>query len=139
MKTAVAALLMIALSGCGPDPVASDFTGRWSAAPESLKLLQGRLSAPQYTVTLGADGTAVLQNVPDNVHGNPPGPLVSGTGTWRLARSSGLPVLDITVASGGRTLGLQFQILRDAGEVRIYVDLTDPDQVERFVYVRSAP
>jgi hypothetical protein len=126
---------VLILAGCGREPVASEFVGRWTAAPDAPGLLKGRLSASSYGLTLAPDGTAVFENVPWNLYGRPPGPLVSGTGTWNLQKSSGRTVLNGNVTSAGRNLGLEFEILSGSGRPTLYVDLTDPDQMERFKFV----
>lgn len=120
------------------EPAAVDFFGRWTAQADAPRLLKGRLSAASYALRLNADGTASFENVPNNLYGTPPGPLVSGTGTWRLAKSSGRTVLTGTVTSDGRSLGLEFEILPGKDVPALYVNLTDPDQMERFVYLKEA-
>lgn len=122
----------------GKDPDAPDFVGRWTARVDAHELLKGRLPARSTSLTLNSDGTASFDHVPNNLYSEPPGPQITGTGTWRLAKSSGRTVLVGTVTSDGRSLGLEFGILPGKDAAELYVDLTDPDQMERFVYVKEA-
>ena len=134
-----ATLLVIVLGACERIPSPAELTGNWSATPESVKLLKGRLSAPSYSLFLKSDGSAEFENIPHNLSGTPPGPLLSGLGTWRVTQSSGRTVVVCTIPSGGRTYGLEFVPLGTSNGPILYQDLTDPDQLERFTYVRRSP
>jgi hypothetical protein len=125
-----------AFAGCGREAVASDVVGRWMAEPQSAQLLKGRLSATTYALTLKPDGSALFENVPQNLYGNPPGPLLNGAGSWRLKRSSGRTVLE-GMLPPSRSFEIEVQTGRDP--TVLYIDLTDPDQMERFTYLRSSP
>jgi hypothetical protein len=131
------AIPILAVACNGSEPPAAAFVGRWTAQADAPKLLKGRLSASSYVLTLRPDGTATFENVPDNLYGTPPGPLVSGTGTWSLAKSSGRTVLKGDLKVDGRARGLEFSIL-PGDNPKLYVDLTDPDQVERFTYAKES-
>ncbi len=133
----LAAIPALALACREREPAAADFVGVWTASADAPRLLKGRLAATSYSLSLRADGTASFDNVPDNLYHTPPGPLVSGTGTWRLAKSSGRTVLIGNVTSGGGSRGLEFEILPGGDNPALYVNLTDPDQMERFTYIKG--
>lgn len=96
-----AAAVGLLIAGCGFDytetmPLESALIGRWTATPKTLEMMKtkGRFDIAEHFITIGADHSITMKNIPDCWRDYPPKPNDMGKlgdweGTWTLDRHSG--------------------------------------------------
>jgi hypothetical protein len=155
--------LLVIFAGCQYDPYTSVYTttqpntndvvGVYVADTNTLDLIakEGHYSAVSPSITLLADGTIIITNIPDwwlTSFGEPRGGFDSGRGTWTIQKHQEWWALSVgfddTEAFSSRNhnpggLGTQMMLIGEKPPYRIHLTVGDPDEGKGMQFERLPP
>jgi hypothetical protein len=153
-----AVLVVLLVSGCflptGPElhytrrkPSEAELIGSWRPTAEAVRDIRhrGRYATTEHELTLRADHTFTMRNMPDwwrNGFGEPHGQFESGDGTWQLASDRNVwqiwvVQLHFSNFAGHMALNTSVHLYHQRPPYLIFIGVGDPDEAEGMLFERS--